>query len=190
MTSEVWFAESTRVRTSQPPGLGSHPDSTFTRSVGSCEGVPRSRVVTVTTKRGAWDAGTQPWIRRQPEKSGVLCYFCGEFSAIVSLYDRPADNGRVEVYCTNSDCEAREITILVMKDGTLETFERSDVRMLRVIDEPSRRGQLRPDRRRPLPEDSVVDRLLQGHDEVVARRLSPGAVAGVREVGSGLSDES
>ncbi|MFE2755654.1 hypothetical protein ACFXGA_27005 [Actinosynnema sp. NPDC059335] len=121
----------------------------------------------------------------------MLCYFCGEFSAIVSLHDRAADVGRVEVYCTNSDCEAREMTVLVMKDGTRETAERSDVRVLRMIDDPSRPGRLRA-RRRGVPEVSEASAedewLVDDSDEVVARRRSPGVVDGVDEVGASSSE--
>ncbi|MBW4722428.1 hypothetical protein [Saccharothrix obliqua] len=113
----------------------------------------------------------------------MLCYFCGEISAIVSMSDQPGDTGRVEVYCGNSDCEAREIVVLVLKDGTRQTAERSDVRVLRMIDDPRRRG-VRP---RALPADYTAP-LGPENSDVVARRWSAGPLGALPAVGSDLDD--
>lgn len=94
----------------------------------------------MTTRRGisvsgqTWDAATNPWVRRQPTNTATRCPFCGADTAILSAHDDPDDPGRVELYCDNGNCDAREITILVMRDGTFDTGERTDVRALRAVD--------------------------------------------------------
>ncbi|MFD0207441.1 MULTISPECIES: hypothetical protein [Saccharothrix] len=134
-----------------------------------------------------WDSGTRPWIRGLADETPVLCYFCGEQTAIVSMEDRLDDTGRVELYCRNTDCDARDITVLVMRDGTRETAQRADVRVLRMIDDPSRPGRL-PARRRGVPSGEVSVEIDPFGDEVVGRRRSPGPIDGVDEVGAGAPD--
>lgn len=89
-----------------------------------------------------WQPDEQPWARtagatqpgRGMEGGGYLtCPFCGQLSAKRSYGDEPADTGRLELYCTNEDCQAREITVLVMKDS-YQAHTRADVRLLRAID--------------------------------------------------------
>ncbi|MGY5884352.1 hypothetical protein [Modestobacter lacusdianchii] len=91
---------------------------------------------------GTWVAGTQPWVRQVAPSGysasaahgqGVRCYFCGHDTAKVSGSDVQNDTGRVEVYCDNTDCDARTVTILVEKDGA-RAAQRADVRALHVID--------------------------------------------------------
>jgi hypothetical protein len=91
---------------------------------------------------GNWDAGTQPWVRQVAPSGysasaahgqGVRCYFCGHDTAKISGADVQNDTGRVEVYCDNTDCDARTVTILVEKDGG-GAGQRADVRALHVID--------------------------------------------------------
>ncbi|WP_180276510.1 hypothetical protein [Mycobacterium kansasii] len=69
-----------------------------------------------------------PWIQRANART--TCYFCGRDSVIVSFGDLSEDHGRVEIYCENSDCDAREVEIVVIDDGTGATRNRSDGRIL------------------------------------------------------------
>jgi hypothetical protein len=79
---------------------------------------------------GGWENGTEPWIRKNPK---AICYFCGEPTAIVSWSDLKEDTGRVEVYCDNGKCDAREMTVLVTGDGG-GASRRADVQALADID--------------------------------------------------------
>jgi hypothetical protein len=90
---------------------------------------------------GIWESGADPWVRRaltidgwqsRPGKS-VLCYSCGKDSAKIASEDVSSDRGRVEVYCENTDCDARTVTILVQKDGA-GARRRADVRALARVD--------------------------------------------------------
>lgn len=69
------------------------------------------------------------------EGAGYLtCYFCGEISVKRSYGDFPEDNGRLELYCTNQNCEAREVAVIVLKDA-IGAHRRADVRVLHALDE-------------------------------------------------------
>jgi len=88
-----------------------------------------------------WDAGTTPWLRReQPETTWthepkpVQCMFCGEHTVKRSKPDSAEDTGRLELYCDNGLCDAREMVLLVRRDGS-EAHLRSDVRALHLIDD-------------------------------------------------------
>ncbi|MFB8181533.1 hypothetical protein ACFC8N_37040 [Streptomyces sp. NPDC055966] len=85
--------------------------------------------------RGDWESGTTPWARRLPdaEQKALPCYFCGERTAMTSWGDLPDDTGRLEVYCDNELCDAREVVVLVQRDGA-GAHDRADVRALRAID--------------------------------------------------------
>lgn len=86
-----------------------------------------------------WDAGTAPWARRSLEASETVpCYFCGGQTAVVSFGDVSDDKGRLELYCENQLCDAREVVVLVGRDGA-DAFLRADVRALRAIDQGSER---------------------------------------------------
>ncbi|MGW5003221.1 hypothetical protein ACWEP8_36835 [Streptomyces hydrogenans] len=87
-----------------------------------------------------WEAGSVPWLRRQQkdttfghEPAGVLCMFCGASTAKRSVGDREEDPGRLELYCDNTDCDAREMVLLVTRDGD-GAGDRADARALRLID--------------------------------------------------------
>ncbi len=89
-----------------------------------------------------WSAGDEPWIRRQSRLGagsatdnggGAQCYFCGENTLKRSFGDLSADAGRVGVYCDNSDCDAREITVVVDRDGA-GAGSRADVRTLQYLE--------------------------------------------------------
>lgn len=82
-----------------------------------------------------WEAGSVPWARRSTSAGqAVRCYFCGGETAIGSYGDLPDDTGRLELYCDNELCDAREVVILVRRDGD-DAYVRADVRALRAIDE-------------------------------------------------------
>lgn len=92
---------------------------------------------------GEWKAGGKPWLRRrQPETTyghepkAVQCMFCGEQTVKRSASDRPQDPGRLELYCDNGRCEAREMTLLVKRDGA-GANQRADVKALNLIDDGS-----------------------------------------------------
>ncbi|MEU2769801.1 MULTISPECIES: hypothetical protein [Streptomyces] len=87
-----------------------------------------------------WETGAMPWLRRhQPETTftnepnPVRCMFCGADSIKRSQMDRSEDTGRIELYCDNGLCEAREIVLLVKRDGA-GAGSRADVRALNLID--------------------------------------------------------
>lgn len=82
----------------------------------------------------SWIAGAVPWARSAPGPQ--LCVFCGQTQCIRSRGDVAADTGRIQLYCDNDRCEAREVELIVMRDGTVETLKRPDVEALRAIDEP------------------------------------------------------
>lgn len=88
-----------------------------------------------------WEAGGEPWLRRhQPETTyghepnPVQCMFCGARTLKRSASDRPQDPGRLELYCDNGMCDAREMVLLVRRDGA-EAGLRADVRALNLIDD-------------------------------------------------------
>jgi hypothetical protein len=90
-----------------------------------------------------WEAGATPWLRRhQTEKTwsiearSVQCMFCGDNTLKRSTSDRDEDNGRIELYCDNHLCDAREMVLLVRRDGA-EAIFRADVRALNLIDDGS-----------------------------------------------------
>jgi hypothetical protein len=80
--------------------------------------------------------GDEPAIRRAAgdgrKLDGYACPFCGEAQLLLSDGDLPIDTERVEVYCDNGYCAAREIVILVERgDGA---HKRADVQALRAVD--------------------------------------------------------
>jgi hypothetical protein len=90
--------------------------------------------------KSQWNAGEVPWVRKTLEGSAfgssgyAQCYFCGEQSVKLSVGDLGSDNGRVEVYCDNTNCDAREATVIVTRDGH-HSDRRADVRILNAVDE-------------------------------------------------------
>lgn len=88
-----------------------------------------------------WEAGHQPWLRRHqssatygPESNPAQCMFCGAKTLKRSMSDRDEDTGRMELYCDNQDCDAREMVLLVIRDGA-GAHDRADVRALRLVDD-------------------------------------------------------
>jgi hypothetical protein len=62
------------------------------------------------------------------------CYFCGGQTVTRSVSDIADDTGRIDLYCDNPDCDAREIAVIVCRDGH-GAWGRADVRALAAIDE-------------------------------------------------------
>lgn len=96
-----------------------------TRLADAMRAVPRS---TATDGAGPTGGRAKPWIQRTDVETG--CYFCGRDSVILSYTDLHDDHGRVEIYCDNGDCDAREIEVIIIEDGTSTTRNRTDVRIL------------------------------------------------------------
>ncbi|HEX4834046.1 MAG TPA: hypothetical protein VH478_23475 [Trebonia sp.] len=93
----------------------------------------------------SYDYGADvPAIRAATPERPWPCPWCGEKTWFVSLGDRPADRGRVEMYCDNPDCDSRETVVLIIK-GFNETFtadarSRADVRALEALESPGLDG--------------------------------------------------
>ncbi|MGY2084870.1 hypothetical protein [Blastococcus sp. SYSU DS0539] len=83
--------------------------------------------------RQAVPAGTSASTHRG---GGAVCYFCGRDTVRISHADLHADTGRVQLYCDNTHCAAREVTVLVERDG-VGAGRRADVRALRALDYPA-----------------------------------------------------
>jgi hypothetical protein len=91
--------------------------------------------------RNEWDAGATPWLRQHQTTAGygdqqqpVQCMFCGAQTIKRSASDRDQDTGRIELYCDNQLCDAREMVLLVKRDGAGSIF-RADVRALHLVDD-------------------------------------------------------
>lgn len=89
----------------------------------------------------AWESGTTPWLRREQPKTTwgtesqpAQCMFCGARTVKRSGHDKAADHGRLELYCDNGDCDAREVIVLVRRDGG-DAVDRADVRALAALDQ-------------------------------------------------------
>ncbi|MFE9300527.1 hypothetical protein [Streptomyces sp. NPDC006856] len=123
------------------------------------------------TQQAQWDAKEDPWIRRpeagHPEK--LPCYFCGGFTAKRSYSDRSEDPSRIELYCDNQFCDAREFVILTLRNGG-DAHERTDVRALRQVDRGS-----------TPPKDLDITQRQQHVKDVVRRRQNPRSVIVVTE---------
>lgn len=88
-----------------------------------------------------WEAGATPWLRRHQTNAGygsepnpIRCLFCGGQTVKRSATDHDEDPGRIELYCDNGRCDAREMVLLVKRDGA-HSGMRADVRALRLVDE-------------------------------------------------------
>lgn len=129
------------------------------------------------TNADGWSVGEIPWVRdaltgaAERSRSYAQCYFCGEMTAMISANDLASDTGRVEVYCNNTRCEAREMTVLVSRDGS-KASSRADVRILKSIDEDTRSSA--PPPWTPIPLGQIVE----GSDkQSLSRRLDGGPVS-------------
>ncbi len=98
-------------------------------------------------------------------ESAWPCPFCSAQTLLLSVGDIGADRDRVEVYCDNTDCDAREIVVLLMRgEGA---HDRADVIALQAVDEGTRAEQ--EARGFEFKEDDAGN--------VVARSASLGAIA-------------
>ncbi|MFE9812388.1 hypothetical protein [Streptomyces sp. NPDC005548] len=121
-----------------------------------------------------WEAGTTPWLRQHqtsagwgPETDPVQCMFCGAKTLKRSATDREQDTGRMELYCDNQFCDAREMVLLVRRDGADAIF-RADVKALNLIDN----GELDVHAAFPPEMKSVsMADLLADHGNEVERRM-------------------
>jgi hypothetical protein len=76
----------------------------------------------------------QPAIRKQP----TACPYCGDDSLILSWGDDAKNLVRIELYCKNEDCEAREITIVAETRGAAPARADLDRRSRATPSEPRR----------------------------------------------------
>jgi hypothetical protein len=75
-----------------------------------------------------------PWIRGlDDDHEPARCFFCGHAALKLSGGDLPVDPRRVQVYCDNDQCDAREIEVIVMTDATGSTRSRTDVQIMQRI---------------------------------------------------------
>lgn len=114
---------------------------------------------------GSWIVGAMPWVRIT--EAPVTCVFCGKQTWKRSRADVVDDRGRVQLYCDNPQCDAREIELIVMRDGTPRTLVRPDVAKLKETD---RGSELRPSASLTGTPGLRVRRI-PGPDEKLARRL-------------------
>jgi hypothetical protein len=122
-----------------------------------------------------WEAGTTPWVRHaQPRISRgaratrFQCYFCGGHSVTRSEHDNDHDNGRVELYCDNEHCDAKEIAVIVCRDGNA-AGERADLRALAAIDDGRLDMASVPGGNEPVS-SPTFKRLDEAQKEIVAAR--------------------
>lgn len=100
-----------------------NPDMRYTTALADIERPARAT---------DWSHGKTPWLRtigREP----ITCYLCGEPKMIRSFGDEKTDTGRVQLYCDNPQCEAREVELIVLRDGASATLRRADVQVLDTI---------------------------------------------------------
>lgn len=98
-----------------------HPELTYQQA--------KRAVAYTSTPRRRWKPGQVPGVRTDSDTS-PMCFFCGKHELIISATDLRSDNGRVAMYCDNSDCDAREFEVIIMRDGTATTPQRTDVRIM------------------------------------------------------------
>jgi hypothetical protein len=71
-----------------------------------------------------------PFARLWPDS--IVCPYCGDSSTLLSLSDIREDDGRVDLYCSNPQCDIRMFTIIAMTKG--EPNQRNDVKALEMVD--------------------------------------------------------
>lgn len=80
----------------------------------------------------SWDGEEEPWIRRD-NNHYIRCPFCGcEDTVSYASSDYEDDNIRIELYCENARCDAREFVIMVRRSSAAR---RSDQLALERIDD-------------------------------------------------------
>ncbi|WP_040623507.1 hypothetical protein [Mycobacterium parascrofulaceum] len=96
-----------------------------TRLADAMQAVTRSAAV---GQDGAANLPAAPWVRRADRE--IDCYFCGQETVLLSYGDLTGDYRRVQIYCDSSDCDGREVDVIVLADGTEATRNRTDVRIV------------------------------------------------------------
>lgn len=99
-----------------------HPGKRYTTALNEVSGPARA---------ADWAHGRRPWIRTI-DQTPIICYLCGKTTMIRSFGDR-GDAGRVQLYCDNPGCDAREIELIVLRDGAAATLQRADVQVLNDV---------------------------------------------------------
>lgn len=105
------------------------------RSISDTKGWTSPPAAAPAPATTGFDEGDQPAVRRRSPTGPYLsfsCYFCGEQQLKLSDFDRAADPYRVELYCDNRNCEAREVVVLLRRGAG--THERADVAALETLD--------------------------------------------------------
>ena len=109
------------------------------------------------------------------EGNGYLtCYFCGQNTVKRSYGDKANDTGRLELYCTSQHCDARETTLIVLRDGN-SADARADVRVLRALDDGHTALEEEPSE---LEFKTVGELMNTTREDVTLRRIDRGDVAG------------
>ncbi|OBC19347.1 hypothetical protein A5786_17030 [Gordonia sp. 852002-50816_SCH5313054-a] len=98
------------------------------RSYQRAHGVSYTVALRAVTAGDGWSNGITPWLRQSQKPFN--CYWCGSVEAILSWGDIGEDTERIEFYCQNPDCNAREVDVLVVDDGTDTTRRRADAKAL------------------------------------------------------------
>jgi hypothetical protein len=89
----------------------------------------------------------EPAVRSSPKDdlrhlTDFKCPYCGGQSLLISYGDIPDDKYRIELYCENSHCVVREMTIIALRTDTTVARDRADVRALRAVDQGTEEEQI------------------------------------------------
>jgi hypothetical protein len=137
---------------------------------------------------GRFAVGEIPWARRQPQR--LVCPFCGNPSATVSLNDVEADPVRLELYCDSGAGEAREFAVVLLRANLRQDLVRADVAALRAVDDGTEAEQHAEGHDTVVGLDVVLARHAAAHGRtLLERRQRPsrdhGDAAGRRRDGRG-----
>lgn len=129
-----------------------------------------------------YDEKHEPAIRKaqtaQRRLPGYPCPFCGSKSLLLSYGDIVADKYRIELYCDNAMCDAREMTVVALRmEGPVSDI-RTDVAALAAVDSGSDEEQAEEGYELLRDESGEVasrmirasDVMLEGHDAMVLHR--------------------
>ena len=70
------------------------------------------------------------------------CPYCGGQSLLTSYGDIPDDKYRIELYCDNSSCVVREMTVIALRTDTAIPQNRADVKALHEVDRGTEEEQV------------------------------------------------
>lgn len=87
--------------------------------------------------RRTWAAGMTPHVRSSGQQ--MPCLFCGAISCVLASGDVAGDSGRVRLRCTNPDCAVRAVEVLPIRDGSVQTSDRAEVKALHALHPPRKR---------------------------------------------------